>query len=234
MQVTKQQLVVYRQAVLKEAFSGKLTNCVQIQDVALKNLVCKTDGLRRGPFGSAIKKAFFVSSGYKVYEQGNAINNDPYRGNYYVNSEKYQELRNFQVQPHDLLVSCSGVTLGRIVELPDDAEPGVINQALLRIRLNPETILPRYFIEYFRTELFQRKIFDKSRGSAMPNLVGIKEFKEITLSVPDKLADQELIIQEIESRLSICDSIEETVDTALQQCEAMRQSILKQAFEGGL
>lgn len=234
LQVTKQQLVVYRQAVLKEAFSGKLTNCVQIQDVALKNLVCKTGGLRRGPFGSAIKKAFFVSSGYKVYEQGNAINNDPYRGNYYVNSEKYQELRNFQIQPHDLLVSCSGVTLGRIVELPDDAEPGVINQALLRIRLNPETILPRYFIEYFRTELFQRKIFDKSRGSAMPNLVGIKEFKEITLSVPDKLADQELIIQEIESRLSICDSIEETVDTALQQCEAMRQSILKQAFEGGL
>ena len=42
------------------------------------------------------------------------------------------------------------------------------------------------------------------------------------------------IIQEVEMRLSACDSIEKTVDTALQQAEAMRQSILKKAFEGEL
>jgi type I restriction enzyme S subunit len=38
----------------------------------------------------------------------------------------------------------------------------------------------------------------------------------------------------IETRLSVCDSIELTVDTALQQADALRQSILKQAFEGKL
>ena len=42
------------------------------------------------------------------------------------------------------------------------------------------------------------------------------------------------IIEAIESRLSVCDSIEQTVDTALHQAEAMRQSILKDAFEGRL
>ena len=46
--------------------------------------------------------------------------------------------------------------------------------------------------------------------------------------------EQKIIVSEIESRLSVCDSIEQTVDTALQQAEAMRQSILKQAFEGRL
>jgi type I restriction enzyme S subunit len=45
---------------------------------------------------------------------------------------------------------------------------------------------------------------------------------------------QKRIVEKIESRLSVCDSIEQTVDTALQQAEAMRQSILKQAFEGRL
>ena len=49
--------------------------------------------------------------------------------------------------------------------------------------------------------------------------------------VSDELADK--IVTEIESRLSVCDSIEQTVDTALAQAEAMRQSILKKAFEGG-
>ena len=38
----------------------------------------------------------------------------------------------------------------------------------------------------------------------------------------------------IKERLSVCDSIEKTVDAALQQAEAMRQSILKKAFEGDL
>lgn len=231
---TKQQLAVYRQAVLKEAFEGNLTGCKTIKEVALKDLVAEKDGLRRGPFGSAIKKAFFVSEGFKVYEQGNAINDDPYRGNYYITQEKYNELKNFQIKPHDLLVSCSGVTLGRIVELPNDAKPGVINQALLRVRLNHTIISTRYFIEYFRSELFQRMIFDKSQGSAMPNLVGIKEFKNIMLLVPKTIDDQLMIVREIDKRISVCDNIEKTVDTALQQAEAMRQSILKKAFEGKL
>ena len=46
--------------------------------------------------------------------------------------------------------------------------------------------------------------------------------------------EQSLIVQEIESRLSVCDSIQKAVDTALQQAEALRQSILKKAFEGEL
>ena len=234
LQKTKQQLAVYRQAVLKQAFDGKLTGCTSMKEVSLKDLVSGKDGLRRGPFGSAIKKAFFVPDGFKVYEQGNAINNDPYRGHYYITQEKYEELKNFHIMPHDLLVSCSGVTLGRIVELPENAKPGVINQALLRIRLNHKVIATRYFIEYFRSEMFQRKIFDKSQGSAMPNLVGITEFREITLNVPVSIDDQLAIVREIENRLSVCDNIEKTVDTTLQQAEAMRQSILKQAFEGRL
>ena len=47
-------------------------------------------------------------------------------------------------------------------------------------------------------------------------------------------AEQRVIVEEIESRMSVCDSIEQTVDAALQQAEAMRQSILKDAFEGRL
>ena len=51
--------------------------------------------------------------------------------------------------------------------------------------------------------------------------------------VPD-ISVQEKIMVSVNERLSVCDSIEQTVDTALQQAEAMRQSILKKAFEGAL
>ena len=56
--------------------------------------------------------------------------------------------------------------------------------------------------------------------------------KQIQFPVPS-LNEQMEIVHKIESRLSVCESIEQTVDTALAQADAMRQSILKQAFEGG-
>ena len=228
---TKAQLAVYRQAVLKEAFEGKYTPDVTMHEIKMGEIADGKDGLRRGPFGSAIKKAFFVESGYKVYEQGNAINNDCKRGHYYISADKYNELSSFQLRPGDFIVSCSG-TIGKIAQLPADAEPGVINQALMRIRLKPDVIDPYYFMMQFRSEVFQRKIV--SRGSGMGNLAGIKEFKLATMFIPENYENQKQIVAEIESRMSVCDSIEQTVDTALQQAEAMRQGILKQAFGGAL
>jgi type I restriction enzyme S subunit len=241
LKTAQQQLKVYRQAVLKWAFEGKLTNKNIVEGelpggweyLKLRNITTEKDGLRRGPFGSAIKKEFFVPSGYKIYEQGNAINDDPYRGNYFIDEKKYLELVNFKAIPGDLIVSCSGVTLGRISEIPNDAKPGIINQALLRIRLKHNLISNKYFILYFRGASFQKKIFDQSQGTAMPNLVGIKDFKEIELLIPP-LPEQHAIVAEIESRLSVCDKIEESIEHSLKQSEALRQSILKKAFEGKL
>ena len=225
---TKQQLEVYRQAVLKEAFEYKVT-ASKHRLIPLKELAPGKEGLRRGPFGGSIKKSCFVPSGYKVYEQGNAINDTIDYGKYFVTEEKYQEMASFKVRPHDLLVSCSG-TLGRITELPDDAPPGIINQALLRIRLDRGIVETKYFIEYFRSENFQRKIVSKSQGSAMVNLVSIKEFKEVTMNVPDKEKQLE-ILNYLSERMSIYESIEQTINQSLQQAEALRQSILKRAFE---
>jgi len=237
----QKQLEIYEQSVMKYAFEGRLThNGISKGELPkgwkllkLKDLVEEKVGLRRGPFGSAIKKEFFVANGYKVYEQGNAINDDPYRGKYFVDEEKYQELIAFKVLPKDLIVSCSGVTLGRISEIPEDGKEGIINQALLRIRLKKNLISNKFFIIHFRAAFFQKKIFEQSQGTAMPNLVGIKDFKEIEMMIPPP-DEQETIVQEIENKMLLCRKIEETIETTLKQSEILRYSILKKAFEGKL
>lgn len=62
-----------------------------------------------------------------------------------------------------------------------------------------------------------------------------KKFLEaLDIPIPLTLDEQQRIVSEIESRLSVCDKIEESISTALQQAEALRQSILKKAFEGKL
>ncbi|WP_114784122.1 restriction endonuclease subunit S [Botryobacter ruber] len=198
--------------------------------VKLKDLCKEKEGLRRGPFGSAIKKEFFVQDGYKVYEQSNAIYDDVERGRYFISEEKYQELINFNVIPGDLIVSCSG-TLGRIAEIPSKAKPGVINQALLRIRLLDQVIFKKYFLYYFRSAAFQRKIFDQSQGTAMSNLIGIKDFKEIEVLLPS-LSEQREIVAKLEELFSELDKGKEQLETARQQLKVYRQAVLKWAFEG--
>lgn len=69
-------------------------------------------------------------------------------------------------------------------------------------------------------------------GSASPH-INVGDIKKFLIPVPD-INEQDQTVQIIESRLSVCESIEQTVDTALAQADAMRQSILKQAFEGGV
>jgi type I restriction enzyme, S subunit len=195
--------------------------------------ICKEkEGLRRGPFGSAIKKEFFIPIGYKVYEQSNAIYDDAFRGKYFISEDKYKELKNFEVQSGDLIVSCSG-TLGRISEIPNNAPKGVINQALLRVRLKEELIVKQYFLYIFRSANFQRNIFDQSQGTAMTNLIGIKDFKEVTIPLPP-LSIQEKIVEKLETLLSELDRGKAQLLTAQAQLKTYRQAVLKYAFEGKL
>lgn len=202
------------------------------QNIRLKEICLEKEGLRRGPFGSAIKKEFFVTEGYKVYEQVNAIYDDAERGKYFISESKYKELENFGVKEGDFIVSCSG-TLGKISQIPKGAKPGVINQALLRIRLKNGIVLNKYFLYYFRSSFFQRKIVEESQGTAMSNLIGIKDFKEIEVPIPS-IEDQEHIVFKIEELFSELDKSIEQLKTAHQQLKVYRQSVLKWAFEGKL
>ncbi len=188
---------------------------------------------KRGPFGSALKKSIFVPSGYKVYEQYCPINDDCSFGRYYVNPEKFEELRSFEVKARDFLISCSGVTLGRITQVPHIFEKGIINQALLRVRLNSKVIDDRYFVRLFRSNFFQRWIFDSSTGSAIPNVKGVKALKAIPIPLPP-LVEQQQIVAELERRISVIEELEAAVEANLTRAGRLRQAILQRAFIGEL
>lgn len=78
----------------------------------------------------------------------------------------------------------------------------------------------------------QKQIRKYVRATAQPDL-GLAHIKQLIVPVPGQ-QEQEQIVQEIESRLSICDQLEATITKSLKKAEALRQSILKQAFAGKL
>jgi len=196
-------------------------------------LACEDGAFKRGPFGSALTKSIFVEKGFKVYEQYCPINDDCSFARYYITPEKFEELKAFEVKAGDYLISCSGVTLGRITRVPEAFERGIINQALLRVRINDAAINHLYFLHLFRSALFQKAIFANSTGSAIPNIKGVKEIKAMAIPLPP-LAEQSQIVAEVDYILSVTARLESDIDTNLQKAEALRQSILKKAFAGEL
>jgi len=149
----------------------------------LKQVVVDSNGLRRGPFGGALKKEIFVEQGFQVYEQRNAIYDDFITSRYFIDEVKFNSMKDFQIESGDFIVSCSG-TIGKIAEVPSWFKKGVINQALLKIKLDNNVVVNKYFLQYFRWEKFQNKIVENTQGGAMKNLVGMTVFKNTFVPVP--------------------------------------------------
>ena len=189
------------------------------------------DSIRRGPFGSAIKKAFFVPRGYKVYEQANVIHDDFERGTYFVDEAKYLELKSFSIKGGDILMTCSG-TVGRIAVVPEQAKPGLINQALLKLSLDHEVVETPFFVYLFKYTI-EQAIQQNTRGSAMVNISSVEDLRRILLPIPP-IPEQRQIVEEIEQRLSLVEQVERTVEQATAQSERLRHAILKKAFDGRL
>lgn len=135
----------------------------------------------RGPFGSALKKDFFVPKNdttYKVYEQKHAIQKDAFIGSYYITKEKFTELKRFEVFPNDIIMSCSG-TIGELFVIPNNAEKGVMNQALLKFHLNELITIP-YFM--FIMEYVKGKM--TIQGCGLQNIGSVKEICKIDFPLP--------------------------------------------------
>lgn len=236
---TKAQLAVYRQAVLKEAFEGRLTQAFREENglpdwktiSITQAIVQRKNALKAGPFGSALKKECYVPSGYKVYGQEQVIANNENIGNYYIDEEKYQELISCAIAPHDILISLVG-TVGKVLVLSDNCLPGIINPRLIKVTLDEKIMMP-YFFKYYFESAYLKSLYEKKAHGATMDVLNMGMIKELPFPLCD-IQEQGQVIKEIESRLSVCDSIEHTVGLALQQAEAMRQSILKKAFEGTL
>lgn len=226
LKAVKQKIEIYRKAVLKKAFYGDKKTFPEI-------ISKEKHSMKRGPFGGSLKKEIFVPSGYLVYEQYHPINNDFTFGRYFINQAKFEEMKAFSVKPGDLLISCSG-TIGKIAEIPKEKfKEGIINQALLKITLDDSKVLNKYFLYLFQSEYIQKHLTKVSRGVAIKNVPSVKELKTIEFPIP-LIPEQQIIIQNIESKFSVIDKIEQVVEASLTKSEKLRKSILKSAFEGKL
>ncbi|EOV4087128.1 restriction endonuclease subunit S [Campylobacter upsaliensis] len=158
--------------------------------------------MKKGPFGSAITKDMFIPNGnnaVKIYEQKNAIQKSETLGEYYISLEHFEKLKQFEVFENDIIVSCAG-TIGEIFRIPKNAPKGIINQALMKIKLVNEEWIP-YFMIFFDF-LIKQKSQENSKGSAIKNIPPLDILKNFSIPLPP-LCEQEHIVQTLDTLFTL-------------------------------
>jgi len=154
--------------------------------------ILQDKGYIRGPFGSSLKRNELKSTGIPVYEQQHAIYaTREFR--YYIDEEKYSQMKRFTVKPKDLIISCSG-TIGK-VDLISEKDPiGIISQALLILRVNTDIVLPEYLFYFLKSDYGYNSIISRSMGSVQVNIAKREVIENIKINIPS-LKEQEKIVK---------------------------------------
>ena len=188
---------------------------------------------KKGPFGSSLTKAMFVPKSndtYKVYEQKNAIQKDNTLGSYFITKEKYDSLIGFAIQPYDIIVSCAG-TIGETYVLPQNSQEGIINQALMLIRLYSREI-EQFYLLYFDF-ILKEEAYKESKGTAIKNIPPFDVLKGFHIPLPP-ISEQQRILKEIEHWFSLIDIIERGKDDLQTTIKQAKSKILDLAIHGKL
>jgi len=240
LQTARQQLKIYRQSVLKWAFEGKLVRTG-------RDLSTQKDGeLPKGwkieslskmakiVSGFAFKSSGFVPHGIPVVKISNIGYSEFVRKDQqYLPKDFLKSNSDFVIRSGDLLLALTRPITNnttKVCQYPSNTGDALLNQRVACIK---ELKANRDFIFlFFQTNAFKEYIRSKFSETLQPNLSP----KDLALTpIPVcPLKEQHLIVQELESKLTVCDKIEETISYSLLQAETLRQSILKKAFEGKL
>ena len=232
---TKSQLRLYKQAVLKDAFDGNLTNsgAPEIKELA--------SFIEQPRYGTS-KKCNYQDDITAYTEVYRIPNIDASTGTLDKSDLKYaqfdeDEIEKLSLKYGDILIIRSNGSpsiVGTAAMVREQDITGLFAGYLIRIRISDhERLSPKYLLRYLSSYDARRYIENVSKSTSGVNNVNAQEIKKIKVPYFEKEI-QDQIIYAIESRLSAYVNIEKTVHQALQQASAMRQSILKQAFEGGL
>lgn len=221
---TKEQLAVYRQSVLKAAFeSQKDCRSVPISEI--------TDDIRIGPFGTMLHKEDYILNGIPVINpqhiKSGRICPSPKVS---ISKEKMKELGSYQLKKNDIVMGRRG-EMGRCAAVTDVENGWLCGTGSILFRLKPD-FDAEFYSKILSSPNVVHYLEENATGTTMKNLN-----EEIVKQVPVPYMTkkmQQKVHSKIEASLSNCENIEKTVNDALIQSDAMRQSILKKAFEGGL
>lgn len=269
----QKQLKVYRQALLKSAFEGKLTrkwrkenlefdSYTQLSQIKKERKTSVKDIGIKESSDFSFNRSDLISSwaiatldnliGINARIGWRGLTKDEYTSegplflsvhslNYgktvvfneanHITIARYEESPEIRLQIDDILLCKDGAGIGKTGIIKHLPGKSTVNSSLLVIR-PMEAFIPDFLYYLFIGPSMQKIVSEKISGSAIPHLFQ-KDIKRFRLHVPPK-EEQIQIVQELESRFTLINELELSIELGLRKVQIFRQIILKKAFEGKL
>lgn len=211
------------QSVFLEMFGDPVTNPKGWPLGSMLSLTKGKYGIKAGPFGSALKKEFYTPTGYRIYGQEQVIAGTLAVGDYYIDQEKFESLKSCAVSSGDLLISLVG-SFGKILVVPHEFEPGIINPRLLKLTPDQDKVSPEFLKHYFQVDSLQKHLKSLSHGGTM-GILNAGLIKQLIVPIPPISKQREFvrILEKISSQLS------DSADSE-KRIEALFESLQQSAF----
>ena len=218
----------FLRSVFLDMFGDPVTNPKGWEMPLIEEIVSKEkNAIKAGPFGSALKKEFYVISGYKIYGQEQVICNDANYGDYFIDEKKYKELENCAVKANDVLISLVG-TYGKTLIIPKQFQAGIINPRLMKITFDRTIVNTTYFQFFFASKGLQNLLSRISRGGTM-DILNLGIVKKIAIPIPPLPLQTQFaaIVEATEAQKAL-------MQQSLIEMENNFNSLMQQAFRGEL
>jgi type I restriction enzyme S subunit len=236
LKTAKDQLKVYRQAVLKYAFDGKFNSADDDLIISLRKMSNLGSLFIVGPQNGLYKPSSDYGSGTLI------IRIDSFYDGVILNEKSLKRVRldanevdKYSLQVDDILINRvnSIEYLGKCGLVKSLSEKTVFESNIMRTRIDQSKALPNYVMYFLVSHSGVKELRKNAKRAVNQASINQTDVSNVIIPIfPIEL--QHKIIDEIESRLSICDKIEESIEQGIKQAEALRQSILKKAFTGKL
>ena len=182
-----------------------------------------------GPFGSQMHRHEYVEKGVPVVNPQH-IKSQKISPQVFISEEKAESLPQYVLEENDVILGRRG-EMGRSACISPKEKGWFCGSGSLFVRLGK--LFNRVLYSLILSE---RRVVhyleEKGSGTTMTNL-NSTILNELPIQLIP-LKEQAQITKEIESRFSVCDHLQQAIEQGLQQAEALRQSVLKKAFEGRL
>lgn len=235
-----------RQAVINEAVTKGLNPNATMKDSGVewlgeipehwevkkvKYLLNNENGIKIGPFGSALKLDTLSDKGIKVYGQGNVIKDDFNHGHRYIDIERFEkDFKQYEILNGDILITMMGTT-GKSKVFNSSYEKGILDSHLLRLRFNENLFDGRLFsILLEQSDYVYQQLTINSVGSIMAGL-NSSIVKELSIITPT-LEIQKEILNYIDKNSKIIDSISSKILFQIEKLQTYRQSLISEAVTG--
>lgn len=221
---TKEQLAVYRQAVLKDAFSNIPREMYKPLKLVMEEM----------PQNGLYKSKSFYGEGNPIlridgFYDGEVVPNYEYKR---VRLEA-DEIKKYALHVGDIVVNRvnSMSYLGKCALIRNLEEPTIFESNVMRFRLDKQQIDLEYAMYYLSTSFGRHELIKNAKQAVNQASINQTDVGNALIPIPKDLEAQRNIAQKISAHIAVCNNIEQGIDTAFAQADAMRQSILKQAFE---